>query len=84
MPNNAPTSSLFLKKAFDEKAIPVRRTSYKCSGISCCEYGALGIESSYTSWTIKDWEEKRANTRIAEQAFMEEWGPWLGQEETLK
>jgi len=83
MPNNAQTSSVFLKKPANAKGIPVRRTSYKCSGISCCEYSAPAIESSHTSWTIKDWEEKRANTRIAEQAFMDEWSPWVGQEDTL-
>ena len=83
MPNNTPTSLVFLKKPTNNKGILVQRTSYKCSSISCCEYSVLAIESSHTSWTIKDWEEKRANTRLVEQTFMDKWGLWVGQEETL-
>jgi hypothetical protein len=83
MPNNAPTSSVFLKTPSDTKGIPVRRTVYRCSGISCCEYSDSTVRLPHTSWTIKDWEKKKTNIREAELAFMEEWNPWIGQEETL-
>ena len=83
MPNNAPTSSIFLKKPTETKGVPVRRTGYKCSGINCCEYSAASIRTPHTSWTIKDWEDKQANTHTAQQMFMDEWHPWIGQEATL-
>jgi hypothetical protein len=83
MPNNAPTTSVFLNMESNIKGVSVRRTGYKCSGINCCEYAVPALEASHTSWTTKDWETKREYTRKAEQAFMEEWSPWVGQEETL-
>ena len=39
---------------------------------------------AHSSWTEADWAKKRQDTYDSQKAFMEEWNPWAGQEETLQ
>ena len=77
-PHDVISSSVYLG------GIRVQRTTYHCTGIWCCEYAHSSLYRAHSSWTEANWLKKRQETYDSQKAFMEEWNPWAGQEETLQ